>query len=215
MGNIGKRVVISDGIIVDYSQVTVDSIITPVQALENGIETDKFRVQLRQVVKTTYPKARGNALFQSAEFGPGQDFDEKRVTWLNVPEGTTVEQIVERLNTLENPTLVRTLGLKPILSESQLTAMQKGINTKTWEQYAENYVRNGNEGLAVKFQGRLQYRAIYFSDTFVTDNDNRITDLQELQAAEAIAAQREANGSSAVQMSSGLPVNQEAIAARV
>ncbi len=198
MANQGRRVV-NDGIIIDYSPVTVDAILTPEDARRNGIETNKFRVQLRQEVKSTYPASRGNALFSPNEFGNPRDYVEKRVTWLNVPEGTTVEDVVERLEALPNPTLVRTLGLKPVLSQEQINAMNNGINTKTMRQYIENFVRRGEDGTPVKFAGRLQYRAIHFAADFADDNDNRIADLKELQAAEAELARREG----AVQMSAG------------
>lgn len=200
MGNQGKRVITPSGLTVDYSAVTVDGILTPEDARRNGIETNKHRVQLRQEVKTTYPAARGNALFGSNEFGPGRDFTEKRVTWLNVPAGTTAEEVLERLNALPSPTLVRTLGLKPILSQDQIVAMEKGINTKTWEQYAENFVRTSDTGDAVLFSGHQQYRAIHFSESFADDNDNRIADLKELQRA--------ADG--ALQMSDGIPARETA-----
>lgn len=198
MSNQSRTVTTETGLIVEYSPVKVDAILTPEDARRNGIETDKHRVQLRQTVTTRYPKARGNALFAAEDFGPTKDFDEKRVTWVNVPAGTTIAEVEARLNELPSPTLVRTLGLKPILTQSQVEAMQKGINTKTWEQYAENFVKTSTTQEAVKFQGRLQYRAIYFSDVYAEDNDNRLTDLRELQQAELEIAQSEAN--SPVQM---------------
>lgn len=203
MSNQGRRVIGQTGLVYEYSPVTVDAILTPEDARRNGIETNKHRVQLRQEVRVTYPAARGNALFTSGEFGPGKDFTEKRVTWLNVPSGTSIEQIQERLNSLESPTLVRTLGLKPILSQDQITAMEKGINTKTWEQYAENFVRTSDTGTPVLFAGHQQYRAIHFSDSFAEDNDNRIQDLKELQAAQSEAAHQQVSDG-AIEMSSGV-----------
>lgn len=209
MSNQGRRVIGQTGLVYEYSPVTVDAILTPEDARRNGIETNKHRVQLRQEVKVSYPAAKGNSLFSAGEFGPGKDFSEKRVTWLNVPGGTTIEQVQERLNALDSPTLVRTLGLKPILSNDQIIAMEKGINTKTWEQYAENFVRTSDTGTPVLFAGHQQYRAIHFSDSFAEDNDNRIFDLKELQATEAENARQQAAGDGALQMSSGAAVAAE------
>jgi hypothetical protein len=208
MGNQGKRVITESGLTLDYSAVTVDGILSPADALTNGVQTNKHRVQLRQEVRTVYPAARGNQLFNTSEFGPGKDFTEKRVTWLNVPSNTTIEEIQSRLSAMDCPTLVRTLGLKPVLSQDQIIAMEKGINTKSMTQYLESFVRTGENGEAVKFADRLQYRAIHFSDTFADDNDNRLADLKELQAAEIEIASSQANSS--VQMSAGLPSRETA-----
>jgi hypothetical protein len=178
--NTGKSIQTPDGLEIVYSPVTVDAILTPADSLQHGVETRQHRAQLRQLVTTKYPKSRGNALFPSSAFGAPQSFEEKRVTWLNVPEGTSVETIQARLEELPCPTLSRILDLKPILTESQLTAMEKGINTKTIEEYKQDFVRRSENDEPVLFKNHYQYRAIQFGDDFIEDIDNRALTLAEI-----------------------------------
>lgn len=179
--NSGKKVTTPSGLVLEFSPVIAEKILTPADAAENGVQTDRHRVQLRQTVKTTYPSVRGNELFEADEFGmgPGSTYTESRVTWLNVPKTATVKQIQERLNQMDSPKLVRTLSLKPILSTDQVNAMERGINQKTYEQYLGDFVVN-REGQPALFHGQKQYRKITFSKSFAEDEDNRGIDYQEI-----------------------------------
>lgn len=179
--NSPKSVTTTSGLVLDFSPVTVDAILTPADALVNGVQTDRHRVQLRQEVKTTYPAVRGNELFAAEEFGagPGQTFIEKRVTWLNVPKTATKEKIEKLLAQMDQPKLVRTLSLKPILSEDQVRTIENGRNPKSYEDYLNDVVLNA-DGQPVLFHGQKQYRKITFSKNFTEDNDNRATDFNEI-----------------------------------
>lgn len=182
--NQGKSLEVQGGLIIQYSPITVDAILTPEDSARYNIETKKHRVQLRQTVTTKYPQSRGNALFRAAEFGDPQSFVEKRVTWLDVPEGTTAEEVLSRLNEMDTPTLVKILDLKPIISESKMRAIENGFNTKTLADYAQDYVRKSDTNEPVPFAGRHQYREIVFSDSFVEDTDHRRDTLRDLTRSE-------------------------------
>lgn len=177
--NNGRSETTMTGLIVSYSPVTAEKILTPADAALNGVQTNKHRVQLRQHVNVKYPAVRSNALFNTEEFGlgNGQNFEEKRVCWLNVPATTTVEEIQKRLNAMDSPKLVRTLSLKPILSEDQIRTIESGVNPKSEEDYQNDFIID-REGNAVLFRGEKQYRKITFSKSWVEDNDNRAFDFK-------------------------------------
>lgn len=192
--NKGYKYTTATGLIVFVSTMIAEKIITPAESLKNGVQTNKHRVQLRQEVVTQYPAARGNELFAVEEMGlgKGQSFTEKRVTWLNVPATATIEEVQKRLEQMDQPTLVRTLDLAPILSQDQLNTIERGINPKSYNDYLNDWVPQADGQTPALFKGQKQYRRIDFSKSFHADVDKR---------AESFAAMP----ASAVQLASGEP----------
>lgn len=166
------------GLLHEYSPVMAEKIYTPEDSAKNGVITSRYRVQLRQVVRATYPAARGNALFSREEFG-GKDqiFLENRVCFLNVPKEVTLQMIQQKLDEMDGPTLVRTLSLKPRLSEDQMRTIEQGRNPKSYEEYLNDFIPDQNDN-PVLYRGQKQYRKVDFSKSWADDIDLRAEDYQ-------------------------------------
>lgn len=166
-------------------QITVDTIR---EHLSNG---KKERAQLRMVITSTYPEAQvGNQLndsvfsFDDFGFGNGNSYEEKRVAWIDVPKGTTKEQVEAQLKKFPNARLFRILSLEPVITDEQKRAMRNGISFYTDEQgnrlpVTEEYyasvqrVVNGETGEVIDYNGLPQYRVIGFSVAGKKDIDLR------------------------------------------
>lgn len=152
----------------------------------------KEQAQLRMVITSTYPEARvGNQLndsvfgFEDFGFGEGQSFEEKRVAWMDVPKGTTKEQVEAKLKQYPNARLFRIMSLEPIITEEQIRAAQNGISTYTDPETGEvkpcdeDYYRNRQQVInpeteePILYNGLPQYRVIGFSVNGKKDVDLR------------------------------------------
>lgn len=177
--NVQKTVKTDTGLLMEFSPVVAEVIYTPEDSARNGVQTTRYRVQLRQVLKTVYPAARGNAIFEAAEFGGrNQEFTEQRVCFLNVPKGVTLPQIQQRLDEMDGPKLVKVLSLAPMLTEDQVRTIENGRNPKSYEDYLEDFIPDAN-GNPVLYSGERQYRKIQFSKSWAEDVDNRPHDIRE------------------------------------
>jgi hypothetical protein len=164
-----------------YGSITVDEV---KPALNND---QKLRAQLRQVVTKEYPPASTkdsmtDELFSREEFGftnANRLFEEKRVGWIDVPVGTTVEDVVKKLANLPEARLVKHLSLNVILTDEQASAIQARLTTLETIAAAQ-VVRNEKEDVVP--YGRpgqpeyLQYRVIKFAATAKEDVDTRAED---------------------------------------
>jgi hypothetical protein len=171
---------LNSNIQLEYGPLTVDHV------KASDFDDSKFQAQVRQTVTRTYKQSGAdslsNPLFNSEEFGDGASYDEIRVAWIPVPaEKNTKEAVVAQLAQFPAATLVRHLGLKPILSEEQLRSMENGINTKTIEDYIESQsVKAGDNGPTILYKGLPVTRVIKFATSKVADIDNRELDYIEL-----------------------------------
>jgi hypothetical protein len=88
--------------------------------------------ELRQTITSTYPTRQANSegLFSESEYGlAGKNYDSVRVCWIDVPKGTTVQQVQARVDAMPAARIKRIMSLKPILSAAQEAAIQKGLTT--------------------------------------------------------------------------------------
>ena len=152
--------------------------------------------ELRQEIKTDsfYPsKSVANNMqdniFGTSDFGfTEQEYSntEKRVAWIDVPMGSTVESVTAKLANFPNAHLYRVLANEPILTDSQAYAIAptNGDEPLTTKEAIANgqVVRipadvEGDGGkLALDRNGNPQYRAIFFSaDGKKVDEDRRTT----------------------------------------
>lgn len=174
----------------------VDSAVTVEKLIPHLSSEKKVQAQIRMTVNTTYPEAKvGNSLnasiFGADEFGfgDGQNFDEKRVAWIDVPAAITLAQVREKMATIKDARLYRTISLEPILTEEQVRAMDTGLSTRTdkdgvvtpidMDYYKDRQVvRQSTENPEDVGEIRLykelpQYRVIAFSDNSKADIDLR------------------------------------------
>lgn len=134
--------------------------------------------QIRQEVITRYPSMSvGNSLSESLfgidEYGlePGQEYKATRVTWLDVPKGTTAEQVEALLAANPNACIygVYSNKVEDVMTDQQKAAVAQEIQTL---EFFEDKLRirdnNGNE-----LEGPAQYRQYGFSKTQKADIDLR------------------------------------------
>lgn len=159
--------------------------------------------ELRQTVttKSYYPsKSVANNMqdniFGQADFGfEEQEYvnNEKRVAWIDVPEGMSAEQVTAKLASFPEATLYRVLSNHPILTDSQVYAINAGLTSK--DAFAESQIvrfPEGNENagkLALDSNGKPQYRAVFFSNAAKDDQDMRTEAADDAYVSEAIAAE--------------------------
>lgn len=177
-----RKITLEGGIEQSFGPITVDKVEV------NSFNDKVWQAQLRQEVTVTYPAARAHnslsdGLFAADQFGEGQSFVEKRVTWLPCPIDTTVEVIEEILRQNADAVLHKTLSMEPILSEEQINAMETGLSDQTPEDYAEKNVKDA-DGETLLYAEKPFYRNISFKTSFIKDNDLRSSQVDEGGAVE-------------------------------
>lgn len=170
-----RTIELEGGIKLQYGPISVDKV-EPHQFKDNV-----WQAQLRQEVTSIYPAARAHnslsdGLFEAGDFGDGQSYVEKRVTWVPVKVGTTLEQVQELIRQNSDAVLHKTLSMDPILSEEQINAIETGLSEMTYDDYREKFVRD-SENNPVLYGNKNFYRSINFKKTFVADTDKRSAEL--------------------------------------
>ena len=160
--------------------------------------------EVKQTIKTNsfYPtksvsdNLRDNP-FATKEFGfAEQAFEstETRVAWFPVPMGTTVEQVQAKIAGNKEACIYRILANKPILSDSQLYAIENGVTTKDIiadaqaVRYPANHPTLAGK-LILDIFGKVQYKVTPFKVTATKDVDMRTDDLSDYYATERIKAE--------------------------
>jgi hypothetical protein len=157
--------------------------------------------ELKQIITTMsyYPgksvtsNMQGN-IFGASDFGfSEQKFENKetRVAWIDVPANSTEETVKAQLAKFPKACIYKTLANKPIITNNQAYAIS--IGQRTMDQFADNQVvrfgqGNAKEGqLATDANGKVQYRAVFFSPDHISDMDERNADKQDYFASVDIA----------------------------
>lgn len=106
---------------------------------------------------------------------------ENRVAFIDVPVGTTLEQVQAKL--AANSCLYKILSNEPILSDNHKNAIDRGLTTKAKlaesqvVRYPEGSVDEEtgelNENQLILKDGRVQYRKVYFWNSAKEDVDLR------------------------------------------
>ena len=174
--------------------------------------------QLRQVieVKSFYPSKKvdnnmQDNVFSLDEFGfEEQEFtsNENRVAWMDVPVGTTTDQVAERIAKFKDACLYKVLSNTPIITDNQQYAISQGL--RSTDDFANTQVVRYPDGtkkedkdvsgqIVLDKNGNVQYRKVFFSSTKKEDIDNRSTTTpvymspeieMELKGAAVIAGQK-------------------------
>jgi hypothetical protein len=178
-----------------FGKITVDKV-------ENHLSNkEKMRAQIRQTIERTYPSARiGNSFndsaFDESEFNLSSSgpYTEKRVAWIDVPKGSTVESVQERLDSLPKARIYRWLRCIPIITPEERSAMLKGLSRnaedgspKTVRDYARQQAVVYETGEPVLYnENHLQFRRTFFSVDGRADIDQRDADVRELKLKPAL-----------------------------
>lgn len=189
------------------SAITIDEIFSGEYQKDGTLSA-----QLRQVIttKSFYPskKVSNNLqdnLFDTEDFGfTDNEFVgvENRVTWMDVPIGTTDATLTTRIASQPAACLYRILSNKPILSDNQQYAISAGLKTKDdfantqAVRYPDDAVIKVGETevavggtLALDKNGKIQYRQIYFSKTAKEDIDLRTADKTDVYITPELEAE--------------------------
>lgn len=133
--------------------------------------------------------------FSTADFGFSEnvyDSNEKRVVWIDVPTGSTVESVVAKLATLPSATIYRILANHPIISDSQDYAIKAGLTSmeviadKQAIRYPDGHAEAGK--LILK-NGKPQFKGNFFKATACEDQDLRTADPADFYATPKMKAE--------------------------
>ena len=145
---------------------------------------------LKQTIETIskYPTKsvssdKQDNIFSMEDFGfEEQEFTSVRtnVAFLDVPANSTIESVEAQLKKFPKACLYRIISNEPILTDKQKYSISAGLKTK--DDYANSQVIRFGEGspdageLILDSNGKVQYRAVYFSATEKEDMDLRTHD---------------------------------------
>jgi hypothetical protein len=151
--------------------------------------------EIKQTItaKSYYPsKSVSNNMqdnpFSTAEFGFSEKeyvATEKRVAWVDVPLGSTVESVVAKLATVPDANIYKILANHPILSDNQQYGINAGLTTK--DSIADKQVVRYPEGhpqagALILSNGKPQYKATFFKSYTKEDEDLRTADPADFYA---------------------------------
>lgn len=169
--------------------ITVDSV-SP-NAFKKGVD----QAQIRQTVMTIYPSTRvtnslTSGLFNSGDFKlpAGKSFESTRITWIPVPQGTTLAQVEKELSKNPKARIARVISnnLEDVLTEEQKNAVATGLTTLSTLE--EKHLVKDASGIAVSPR---QYRQNFFSKTGAPDIDKRTAGKQSDANAERFVTREE------------------------
>ncbi len=170
---------------------------------KEGSETAELKQT--EVTVSSYPSKTvdsnlGDNVFGPDEFGyDTKDFTTERtnVAWINVPVGTTPEQVLAKIAAKPKAALYRIVSNSPILNNNQEYAIGQGI--ATLEQFAEKQVvRHGSDAedgawakgdLVLDNLGRPLYKAVFLTLEGKEDVNLCSEDPADFFASEAIQAE--------------------------
>ena len=126
--------------------------------------------ELKQVVETItkYPSSgigSDDNLFSMSDFSelesPEYKNSETRVYWMNVPAGTTIQDVQMKLNQAPNAKLVKILSNRPIVNSGQEYAIDKGLISI--DRIAQSQAVKDPSGNLVLRNGENCFKKIVFS----------------------------------------------------
>lgn len=161
--------------------------------------------ELKQTIKTKsfYPtKSVSNSLqaniFQMSDFGFEEktfESSETRVTWIDVPVGSTIESVTAKLADFPEAILIKYLANRPILDENQKYAINNPDLDTNQDTFANRQVvrypigaENAGE-IVLDVNGKVQYRRIAFSTVAATDIDARTVAATDFYASDEVRAE--------------------------
>jgi len=153
-----------NGITKEFAVLSVDKVTA--SEYKEGI----YQAQIRQTVTTTYPSKRVDNSMQDSLFAIedfklelGESYESTRVGWINVPEGTTAEQVAQLLGTKPNARICKKYSNKllDVLTDEQKYSISAGQRTAA--QFAESLVIRNSAGEIVQ---PVQYSQGFYVNDF-------------------------------------------------
>lgn len=173
--------------------ITVDRVYVADYQKE-GSETAELRQEV--TIRSKYPSVQTetdmqNGLFSNSAFGyEPKVFEsvEKRVAWIPVPKGTTIQQVEALLATKPAACIYKVLSNEPILDKNQQYAIDAGLKTKDdfanaqVARYPENHEKAGE--VILDKNEKVQYRRTFFWNVAHEDMDLRTADATQYLSEE-------------------------------
>ena len=144
-------------------------------------------IEVKQEIKkiSYYPSKKfGNnlqdSLFSDSEFGVKEEAYEaieKRVAWIQAPDGVTEQQVLKRLADNPQGCIYKILSNAPILSDNQKIAIKNGLKTMDdfamtqCVRYPDSHEKGGE--LILDATGKIQYKQTFYSKDAKNDIDLR------------------------------------------
>lgn len=129
--------------------------------------------------------------FSNEEFGFSEqpfESNDTRVAWLDVPKGTTAEQVIEKMKSFPKAQIYKVLANRPIVTNNQQYAIDNNITTLDIIAAAQviRYPKN-HETMAGKIildpNGKVQYRQTFLWLEEKADEDKRNADVNDYYAS--------------------------------
>lgn len=160
--------------------------------------------ELKQTIETVshYPSKTVTSNFQDNPFS-NEDFNfgeskwenkETRVAWINVPEGTTVDQTIAKLKGHAKAGLYKVLSNSPIISDIQEYAIGQNMTSADiiGDAQVVRYPKGDvKEGQLILANGKPQYRAVFFNTQGLEDQDLRTDAPADFYATEKVKMELE------------------------
>jgi len=163
----------NSGIRIEKGAVSVDSVAP--HKFKDTIDS----AQIRQTIKKIYPSStvgnnKADSLFELGEFGleDGNEYESSRVTWLDVPKGTTAEQVKAMLAKFPDACIYQEIGHTVVLTSNQEQALESGLTTL--DKYEASQLVTQSDGVTpILFNLKEQYSQKFFSKVAKEDIDHR------------------------------------------
>ena len=156
---------------VEFQAITVDKV-------ELSDVSGKVQAQLRQVLTKYYPKTKlsnslNDALIASqASQVEEEAYEETRITWRPVMEGTTPEQVEQALEGMVEPCIYKILSSNPIFTDGD-TSWMESLDNEDSKKYVEKLkigqlVKTPDGEIIKDHFDQLQYRRNAFTTDLAT-----------------------------------------------
>lgn len=164
----------------EESKIVVESV------EEHAFKPELGSATLRQTITSIYPSRRANSegLFDEEDYElEGKEYASDRVTFIDVPHKFVgnIEAVQAKINANPNARIKRTLSLKPMFTQNQIAAIDKGL--KTAEEIAEKQVVKNQDGEDILYNGVRQYKVNILSLNGEEDVDLRPARIEAIEAA--------------------------------
>lgn len=164
-------------------------------AFKENVYQAELRLEQTRIYGSNISNDYQENLFDASDFaGKKQVFKSDRVTWIEVPEGTTVEQLQERLDNSAQPFIYRVESFEPIFTSADygyMTGLSKEKRDEFIKEREEKQrVVNPETGEVVTKAGRKIYARMFFTHTGKTDIlvDHLINAFLRTEVAETLKA---------------------------
>lgn len=164
---------------VEYSKIVVEKV------EDHEYKEDRMSAQLRQVVTkiTKYPDTpndKHDSLMSSSSTGKQFEESKKRVCWVDVDKGSTIESVQKVIDSFENPCIYQIVShdVTDCLTEGHIYQINNPDTNLTLDKMKESKLLRDKHDQPILKNGRNIYIARYFSKDMKEDENYLINSNQ-------------------------------------